>query len=54
MKRVTGIGGVFIKSKDTERLKAWCKIHLGMDIQAWGGMTFQWHTPENPNPNRSS
>jgi len=51
MKRVTGIGGVFIKSKDTERLKAWYKTHLGLDIQDWGGVAFQWHTPENPNPN---
>ena len=51
MKRVTGIGGVFIKSKDPEALKAWYRTHLGMDIQEWGGMAFQWNTPENPNPN---
>jgi predicted enzyme related to lactoylglutathione lyase len=50
MKRVTGIGGVFIKSKNPEALKTWYKTHLGMDIQDWGGMKFQWSTPENPNP----
>ena len=50
MKRVVGIGGVFIKSKDPEALKAWYRTHLGMDIQDWGGMAFQWSTPENPNP----
>jgi len=51
MKRVVGIGGIFIKSKDPEMLKAWYRKHLGMDIQEWGGMVFQWSTPENPNPN---
>ncbi len=50
MKRVVGIGGVFIKSKNPEALKAWYKTHLGMDIQDWGGVMFQWSTPENPNP----
>ena len=51
MKRVVGIGGIFIKSKDPETLKAWYKTHLGMDIQDWGGMAFQWGTPENPSTN---
>jgi len=50
MKRVTGIGGIFIKSKDPARLKAWYRDHLGMEIQDWGGMAFQWSTPEEPNP----
>lgn len=50
MRRVTGIGGIFIKSKDPDRLRAWYRDHLGMDVQDWGGMTFQWQTPEHPNP----
>jgi predicted enzyme related to lactoylglutathione lyase len=50
MKRVTGIGGIFIKSPDPEQLKAWYKEHLGMNLEEWGGMVFQWQTPENPNP----
>ena len=50
MKRVTGIGGIFIKSRDPERLKDWYKAHLGLDIQDWGGAVFQWNTPENPDP----
>jgi len=48
MKRVVGIGGVFIKSKNPEALKSWYRTHLGMDIQEWGGVTFHWRTPENP------
>jgi len=50
MSRVQGIGGIFIKSKDPDGLKAWYRTHLGMDIQDWGGMTFHWSTPDQPNP----
>src|SRR6478735_3200152 len=50
MKRVVGIGGIFFKAKDPDALRAWYRSHLGMDIADWGGMTFRWHTPENPNP----
>src|SRR5262245_37244375 len=42
MRRVTGIGGVFFKARDPERLRAWYREHLGLDIQAWGGATFRW------------
>ena len=50
MKRVTGIGGVFIKSQDPDRLRAWYKKHLGFDLTEWGGAVFLWQTPEQPNP----
>ena len=36
MKRVTGIGGIFIKSDDPERLITWYKRHLGMNIETLG------------------
>ena len=36
MKRVTGIGGVFFKSQDPERLKEWYAKHLGLSINQWG------------------
>ena len=48
MKRVTGIGGIFFKSPDPQRLTAWYRTHLGMDIEAWGGVAFQWAGPDNP------
>jgi predicted enzyme related to lactoylglutathione lyase len=41
MKRVTGIGGVFFKSPDPKRLAEWYKVHLGLNIEAWGGGQFQ-------------
>jgi predicted enzyme related to lactoylglutathione lyase len=42
MKRVTGIGGVFISAKDPAKLRAWYKTHLGIDVQEWGGAAFRW------------
>ncbi len=42
MKRVTGIGGVFYKAKDPKALGEWYKTHLGMDVQSWGGASFDW------------
>jgi len=32
MKRVTGIGSIFIKSADTERLRDWYQQHLGIEL----------------------
>ena len=49
MKRVTGIGGVFIKANDPTALGAWYKTHLGIDVQDWGGAAFIW-TDASGNP----
>lgn len=48
MKRVTGIGGVFFKSRDPKALAEWYRIHLGLNVEEWGGVAFRWVTPENP------
>ena len=42
MRRVTGIGGIFISAKDPAALCAWYKTHLGIDVQNWGGTAFRW------------
>ncbi len=42
MKRVTGIGGIFFKSKDPQALGEWYLKHLGIDVQEWGGAAFRW------------
>lgn len=42
MKRVTGIGGVFFKAKDPKALAEWYRVHLGMNVEAWGGVAFRW------------
>ena len=48
MKRVTGIGGIFFKAKDPKTLSEWYRVHLGIDVQAWGGAAFDWANPDNP------
>lgn len=43
MARVTGIGGVFLKSKgDSRALAAWYQKHLGMPLEDWGGAVLRW------------
>ena len=46
MKRVVGIGGVFLKARNPEALRAWYQQHLGIDVQAWGGTAFPWNRPD--------
>jgi len=41
MKRVTGIGGVFFKADDPQKIKAWYNKHLGLNAGEYGAM-FQW------------
>jgi predicted enzyme related to lactoylglutathione lyase len=48
MKRVTGIGGVFFKSADPKALAEWYRVHLGVQVEAWGGAAFRWSGPDNP------
>lgn len=47
MKRVTGIGGLFFKSEDPKKLKAWYNEHLGLNTTEWG-CTFYWNDPNDP------
>ena len=43
MARVTGIGGVFFKSrKDRKALAAWYEKHLGIPLAEFGGAIFRW------------
>ena len=39
--RVTGIGGIFFKSKDPNAAKEWYSKHLGLNTDQWG-CTFWW------------
>ena len=36
MKKVTGIGGIFFKCKDPEKVKAWYAKNLGLVVDAYG------------------
>ena len=48
MKRVTGVGGIFFKSKNPKALGEWYRDHLGLDVQEWGGAAVPWVTDGNP------
>ena len=42
MAKITGIGGVFFKSrKDPKALAEWYEKNLGMPLEAWGGATLR-------------
>ncbi len=41
MKKVTGIGGIFFKCKDPEKMKEWYKTHLGLNTDEYG-TSFEW------------
>lgn len=47
-KRVTGIGGIFFKTKDPKKIKEWYSKHLGMDMDEYGAAFIfrQWEKPE--------
>lgn len=43
MAKVTGIGGVFFKSReDNKKLAQWYKKHLGFDLADFGGAILNW------------
>lgn len=46
MKKVTGIGGVFFKCKDTQAVNDWYKTHLGLDTGPYGA-SFEWLDAED-------
>ena len=47
MKRVTGIGGSFFKTKDPAATKSWYAKHLGFDTDQWGA-AFTFRKNEDP------
>ena len=46
--RITGLGGVFIKSKDPKALAAWYRDVLGIALQDWGGAMLRYDAPGHP------
>jgi catechol 2,3-dioxygenase-like lactoylglutathione lyase family enzyme len=45
--RITGVGGIFVASKDPKALAAWYRDVLGVDVAAWGGAKFSNEGPEH-------
>ena len=42
MARVTGIGGVFLRSPDPKAMAKWYAEHLGITLSDFNGTGFQW------------
>ena len=54
MEKVTGIGGIFFKTKEPKVLGQWYAQHLGIDVQAWGGASFPWRDAADPEQSGST
>jgi predicted enzyme related to lactoylglutathione lyase len=53
MKKVTGIGGIFFKCKDPQKMKEWYNEHLGFNTDEYG-KNFEWREAEDPNKKGST
>jgi predicted enzyme related to lactoylglutathione lyase len=43
MAKITGIGGVFFKSRNKgAELSAWYQKNLGINLESWGGAILKW------------
>jgi predicted enzyme related to lactoylglutathione lyase len=42
MARVTGVGGVFLRSRDTKALAKWYAENLGITLSDFNGFAFPW------------
>jgi predicted enzyme related to lactoylglutathione lyase len=47
MKKVTGIGGIFFKTKDPERMKEWYQKNLGLVTNEYGSV-FEFRNSDEP------
>ena len=45
---ITGVGGVFVKSKDPKALAAWYRDVLGLKLESWGGAMLSYDAPGHP------
>jgi catechol 2,3-dioxygenase-like lactoylglutathione lyase family enzyme len=45
---VTGVGGVFVRSKDPKALSAWYRDILGITLEPWGGASLRYDAPGHP------
>jgi len=46
-KKVTGIGGIFFKCKDAEKMRSWYGQNLGLTTNEYGSM-FEFREADNP------
>ncbi len=46
--RITGVGGIFLQSKDPKALMAWYHDVLGIAVEPWGGAVMPYDAPDHP------
>ena len=46
--KITGLGGVFIKSNNPKALAAWYQDVLGINLAPWGGALLRYDTANHP------
>ena len=46
--RITGVGGLFVRSKDPKALAAWYRDVLGIAVEPWGGAMLRYDAPGHP------
>ena len=46
--KVTGIGGIFFFSDNPKEAKEWYAKNLGLEINNWGGVSFEFRNVDNP------
>lgn len=46
--RITGVGGIFLKSKDPKALALWYRDVLGIPLEPWGGALLSYDAPGHP------
>lgn len=45
---ITGVGDVFVKSKDLNSLAQWYRKVLGLEVKPWGGAALAFDAPGHP------
>ena len=45
---ITGLGGVFVTSKDPKALAKWYREVLGINLESWGGAILRYDAPGHP------
>jgi len=45
---ITGVGGIFVQSKDPKALAAWYRDVLGITVEPWGGAMLRYDAPGHP------
>ena len=46
--RITGLGGIFVTSKDPKALAKWYQDVLGIPMESWGGAMLRYDAPGHP------